>query len=836
MATQWQGGGNKAVATRQWQSSGKVVARRWQLQRCGMAALAGLMFLLLALPQTGALVAAELHFGAPVSLSDGQVNSSNQMAHGCDRFFNLDAAGTAIFGGGQHHIFFSTDGARSFKRGYAEGAGYPTPRHGALFPAGPMSNRDFGSIYTETKTNATSFNFSSVEFTNYSLVAGNVTATTFRVPEGKSLSFEGLPHGIRCESFACSLRLQGTKRVTLPDKSELQTAIVWWGGNPKFPQATSIVVFRSVDGGWRWDFRGIVANASQYPDSQEGPNEHSAALLADGKTVMVLMRMDGGDGMPPAGNHSFKAYSRTVSTSGGRTWSLATPVEGLGCARPRLHMMGPHGPLLASGGRGKPGLTEGTPGYPNDVKLWVSADGMGESWVTHSISSLHNRLMPPGTDPEIMYDNGTNYTIGMNRRETTAYTALLPAGSDNEAVVIYGLLRYWTVECNRSSGVVTHCYNRSLHGSEIRANYGFAMRITRQTLNSDISQSNDSDFSQSNDMGPSQLKSDDDSEAKPRWLIKSPTIAQHHVPHVPQWLSMFNPDFDAAGQHSFANLGMSGNIDELLSASKKYGMHGFLSIIEMGSGIWTIPPSGHYNQNETGLQDGWQQNLTAVLTIAEPHLRSGVLAGIFLGDERCCSGIPFKNVTAVADVVRRFLNRTAPRALVYIDECSTPFDQCQKVNPSISCWGEKGEFDSIDIVSLDLYHHADSAPPYHDPATEVNTTKAFVAAHLVPKLNERQRLIVVPGTFADWNVSRSGPVEQQEGGVIAKLNGYWSWAQSEPLIIGINCFHWLTIPGLYKRAPGIIPYYWGVDSMPKVVARLVEIGDIIRNHSAALSQ
>ena len=27
---------------------------------------------------------------------------------------------------------------------------------------------------------------------------------------------------------------------------------------------------------------------------------------------------------------------------------------------------------------------------------------------------------------------------------------------------------------------------------------------------------------------------------------------------VPQWLSMFNPDFDAAGQHSFANLGMSG--------------------------------------------------------------------------------------------------------------------------------------------------------------------------------------------------------------------------------------------------------------------------------------
>jgi hypothetical protein len=161
-----------------------------------------------------------------------------------------------------------------------------------------------------------------------------------------------------------------------------------------------------------------------------------------------------------------------------------------------------------------------------------------------------------------------------------------------------------------------------------------------------------------------------------------------------------------------------------------------------------------------------------------------------------------------------------------------PFDEYQKYNPSISCWGEAGDFDSIDIISMDLYHHADAAPPHHDPVTEVNTTRAFVDAQLVPKLNEQQRLIVVPGTFADWNVSRSGPVEQQQAGVVAKLDGYWSWAQSDPLIIGINCFHWLTIPGLQKRAPGIIPYYWGVDHMPKVVARLVEIGDIIRTHNA----
>ena len=64
-------------------------------------------------------------------------------------------------------------------------------------------------------------------------------------------------------------------------------------------------------------------------------------------------------------------------------------------------MMGPHGPLLASGGRGKPGMTEATPGYPNDVKLWVSADGMGVTWQLHSLSYLHNMLMPAGTAPSI---------------------------------------------------------------------------------------------------------------------------------------------------------------------------------------------------------------------------------------------------------------------------------------------------------------------------------------------------------------------------------------------------------------------------------------------------
>jgi hypothetical protein len=311
-----------------------------------------------------------------------------------------------------------------------------------------------------------------------------------------------------------------------------------------------------------------------------------------------------------------------------------------------------------------------------------------------------------------------------------------------------------------------------------------------------------------------------------------PLLALAAAPSVPAWLSMFNPDFDAAGQHSFANLGMSGNLTQLIEAHATFGMQGMLSI--QGSGVWKATPSGHKNQNETGLLDGWEQSLSSALIAAEPHLRSGALAGIFLGDERCCSGIPFTNVTAVADAVKSFLNRTAPNALVYINECSTPFDECQKANPSIACWGPTVPA-SIDAISLDIYHHAgcDNYANCSDPASEVETARAFVNAHVVPRMLPHQRLFIVPGTFGDWNESRSGPIASQQGGVVAKLNAYWEWAQSDPLIVGVNCWHWTTIPGLYKRNPGIIPFYYGVDAMPKVVARLNEIGAIIREEAAA---
>ena len=103
--------------------------------------------------------------------------------------------------------------------------------------------------------------------------------------------------------------------------------------------------------------------------------------------------------------------------------------------------------------------------------------------------------------------------------------------------------------------------------------------------------------------------------------------------HVPQFLSMFNPDFNAAAQHSFANLAMSPNLTALVDAHEAYGMRGFLSIEHVG--VWVSTRLGHHNQNMTGLEADWRPKLQRTLKQAEPHLKSGALLGMCVHKPHC---------------------------------------------------------------------------------------------------------------------------------------------------------------------------------------------------------
>ena len=246
-----------------------------------------------------------------------------------------------------------------------------------------------------------------------------------------SMTWTGLPYGISDSKFAKGLRFGGVDAIKLIDGSYLQSAIVYWGGNPNYAYSTSIVSFRSTDL-QNWEFLSIIANASQYPQSEEGPNEHDISYLSDGKTLYALIRMDAGDGPT---THSYKYYMQTLSTDMGKTWSKLQYVEGMGCARPRLRMFEGLGILVASGGRMRNDDT-------SDILMWINSDGMAIKWDKMiSISYIHNEMLAgDGSMSKYLFDKNVNSTT-YSPRETNSYTSLIQYqyASNNKG---YGVITY----------------------------------------------------------------------------------------------------------------------------------------------------------------------------------------------------------------------------------------------------------------------------------------------------------------------------------------------------------------------------------------------------------
>jgi hypothetical protein len=152
-----------------------------------------------------------------------------------------------------------------------------------------------------------------------------------------------------------------------------------------------------------------------------GPNENDLTLLADGRTILCVVRLDAGDG--PV-SRPYRPYSRVISTDGGRTWARAASLPaGVGSARPRL-LRTDGGALVLAGGRLGP--------TNRDTMLWVNggavADG-GLSWEAHSVTYWHNRLEPNAS---------LHFTSAVNAsalRQTMSYTSLVRTGPQSGLVL-----------------------------------------------------------------------------------------------------------------------------------------------------------------------------------------------------------------------------------------------------------------------------------------------------------------------------------------------------------------------------------------------------------------
>ena len=311
-------------------------------------------------------------------------------------------------------------------------------------------------------------------------ITGKLVVTTVT----KNVTYTGLPYETHsnCAFDAKSypygwgqtgMTLSACEAITLPDGSFLTTAIVCWdsavtlaayGGT----SPASLVTFRSTDG-FDWKFSSIIANASWYyqpgekappfpkdpaqpgvttrggwinQSIQYGPNENALVLLADGRTIMSVVRMDANSECgarrsgvwPPSTSHSYQYYHQAFSTDFGKSFSMPRPITtgngtGAGCVRPHLLLLRPGGPLLMSGGRN-------CVDSHVDISLWVSADGMGRRWEEVSVTGVHNELWPS--------NDGYRYTDRVNHSsifaETTSYTSLL-AYDNGSALLLYD--RVW---------------------------------------------------------------------------------------------------------------------------------------------------------------------------------------------------------------------------------------------------------------------------------------------------------------------------------------------------------------------------------------------------------
>jgi hypothetical protein len=98
---------------------------------------------------------------------------------------------------------------------------------------------------------------------------------------------------------------------------------------------------------------------------------------------------------------------------------------------------------------------------------------------------------------------------------------------------------------------------------------------------------------------------------------------------------------------------------------------------------------------------------------------------------------------------------------------------------------------------------------------------------------------VVPGLFGNYNT----PIGEQDDALVAKLDGFISWARKELRIVLMNPWHYsdLGAPPNQKRVPNKNhardgDYTLGSYAFPKLMARIRQLGDQINGSATAAAQ
>ena len=324
-------------------------------------------------------------------------------------------------------------------------------------------------------------------------------------------------------------------------------------------------------------------------------------------------------------------------------------------------------------------------------------------------------------------------------------------------------------------------------------------------------------------------------------------------------------DLHAAGVNTILG-GVTGsastgyNFSAILNNHERLGMATFVDI------------SGELWVGRSGLKSGWQANVASLVHAAAAcgALGNGAMTGLFLGDEITCDGVAVSNLSAAASFAKAQLRKEGHgSALVYVNECKNSFIGKSCEHPAtqgnctpVTCWHCGGrEYpgwihgkipEGLDLISLDSYElgnqtnktigHSFAGHPWW--LAEPLEARQFYDEVVKPKLWPHQRLMVVPGLYGNNSFAVPETARDlHDTRLVAKLDAYWDWIRVDPLMVGLNPYHWGTTssgregPNCSHTSGGCLTMCYGgvcggdgelfgegAQAYPKLVRRMGEIG------------
>jgi hypothetical protein len=245
---------------------------------------------------------------APISLAGGSASFGPPRLmlnkSWADGFYGLGAAGsssTSRIVVGDHIV--SMDSGMTWTAVPAACASLPALDAGFISDASPsalsdaLTLRTFGSFAPQLKAGEQGSNFTAATGQIDVGVGTDGHLSCTSSADGGPIRFVGLPPIVTGKFSVGGLRFGGAASIYLGSRGThkyLTSVIVTLASDAK-SGATSVLALGSADGKL-WKYIAPIALAADYPTSQEGPNEMDLAWLPDGKTILAMIRLDGGDG------------------------------------------------------------------------------------------------------------------------------------------------------------------------------------------------------------------------------------------------------------------------------------------------------------------------------------------------------------------------------------------------------------------------------------------------------------------------------------------------------------------------------------------------------------